>query len=300
MARTIISFYILAGISLIGSCQDLTCEGDFSVPRYESGERFITSIGQKNYDCSCRGVDCEQITCIVLQSTSDTPESRETCRDSKTGLVYARGTSFVRYLKNEKILQCTCSSIGPLKIKCKSPQCVIPPPPPPTRSHLRRNGSCYDRHTDDWHPYNVVYTRRVIMSYAPDIIGEYKCLCNHLSSRCAAVDLPCCDTRTGRFVAKNERFVAELDGLLPMSCMCLGGRGKIGSCEQLHDRREIGQSQRVRKKRCLDTTTNRYYPEGSKFIQIRRDVERVCTCQKKQKRLKIVCSPRSREFPEFR
>lgn len=55
-----------------------------------------------------------------------------------------------------------------------------------------------------------------------------------------AIDIPCCDSRTGNFLAKDQRFVADVYTGLPMSCVCLGGRGRFGSCEALNDRRELG------------------------------------------------------------
>lgn len=283
------TFFIVRG-------QQLTCSGEFTVARYSRGERFLTAVDGKNYDCSCQGIDCQQITCIVLQSTEqNSTEPIQICRDPETGRSYARGTTFVRYGRNGVNLACTCAADGPLKIDCKPPTCKIPPPPPPTKAHLQNSaGSCYDQHNDDWFPYEVPYIRRVVMSYSPDIIGEYNCICNRYSTRCTAVNVPCCDTRTGTFVAKNQRFVTEVDGLLPMNCVCLGGRGKIGKCERLNDRREIGSSQIVRKHRCFDSTTNRYYVEGASFAQLRRSGERRCSCKRKRGRLSIICKRSNR------
>lgn len=277
--------------------QQLTCNGEFTAARYADGGRFLSDIGSKSYDCSCRGQNCDQIVCIVLESTENnsTENSDEVCRDPKTGRVYARGTNFVRYGSDGVNLACTCTSNGPLKITCKQPSCKIPPPPPPTRRESQSTSdSCYDQHNDNWYPYNIPYTRRVVMSYFPDIIGEYNCVCNQISTRCTATDIPCCDTTTGTFAGKNQRFKTIIDGS-PASCVCLGGRGKAGQCERLNDRREMGSSQVriVKRRRCFDHRTNRYYHEGAVFVQLRKAEEMRCSCRRRRRnRLAISCRPR--------
>uniref|UniRef100_H2XNU7 Uncharacterized LOC100178445 n=2 Tax=Ciona intestinalis TaxID=7719 RepID=H2XNU7_CIOIN len=117
------------------------------------------------------------------------------------------------------------------------------------------------------------------MDPALTINGTYSCSCSGGMMRCSAIDIPCCDTETGQWVNRDEKFFV-MSNSFSAKCVCQRGRQRYSHCISL-------ETPGGQQGRCYDSRGSRHVDVGSNFQQDRgyRGIWS-CTCNRS---LRLIC-----------
>nr|XP_002119564.2 uncharacterized protein LOC100178445 isoform X2 [Ciona intestinalis] len=202
------------------------------------------------------------------------------CFDRVSRRTFQRGDEFYRTKKNHPRKKCVCPSRGPNQITCRPANCDMASTPLIPASYTGSSfGGCYDAWNQREYASGAQYTRTRFMDPALTINGTYSCSCSGGMMRCSAIDIPCCDTETGQWVNRDEKFFV-MSNSFSAKCVCQRGRQRYSHCISL-------ETPGGQQGRCYDSRGSRHVDVGSNFQQDRgyRGIWS-CTCNRS---LRLIC-----------
>jgi len=269
---------------------------------FQHREKFTLDLSaglkdtSRKYDCNCIGsseecsrLDCrivqpdEKVTIQVFPSTEEDVEEEEPervvdyipddswlmtgqrCTDKATGDVYEIGAVFL--LPGTPNKGCKCIEGG--VIICTELSCQMAPTPNTPLPEGLEYGECFDPWMKRTFVSGSNFNRTRKMSEYQNVLGTYSCSCRYGTTRCQAIDIPCCDAVSGLFKGAGEAVTTFIRAR-KVKCTCQGGRSSFRNCQYVDaPPPTVKTTTRVSGGYCVDRYSGKTYKNGATFYQNR-------------------------------
>merc|ERR1712032_1306612 len=263
---------------------------------YQHREKFVIDLAagtqdtSRKYDCNCIGSseECSRLDCRIVQVEEEEEEDDyvpddswlevgTSCTDTVTGDVYVIGAVFISQGTPSKGCKCMQGGV----IICTELSCQIAPTPNTPLPDDLYYGQCFDPWMNARYNSGISYNRTRKMSEYQNLLGKYSCNCRYGTTRCQAIDIPCCDGVSGLFKGPGEDVTTFIRGR-KVKCTCQGGRSSFRNCQYVDaPPPTVKTAAPVSGGYCVDRYSGKTYKSGDTFYQNRgaRGTYR-CSCRR--------------------